>query len=85
MPKKRDRDFLRRWEGNPIITLEDIPFRCNTVFNGSPVKVDDKYLLLLRVEGQQGYSIFALARSNDGYHFTVDEKPVMMPVRTGPL
>ena len=85
MPKKRDRDFLRRWEGNPIITLEDIPFRCNTVFNGSPVKVDDEYLILLRVEGQQGYSIFALARSNDGYHFTVDEKPVMMPVRTGPF
>ena len=85
MPKKRDRDFLRRWEGNPIITLEDIPFRCNTVFNGSPVKVDDEYLILLRVEGQQGYSIFALARSNDGYHFTVDEKPVMMPIRTGPF
>ena len=85
MPKKRDRDFLRRWEGNPLITLEDVPFRCNTVFNGSPVKVDDKYLLLLRVEGQQGYSFFALARSNDGYHFTVDEKPVMMPVRTGPF
>jgi len=85
MPKKRDRDFLRRWEGNPIITLEDIPFRCNTVFNGSPVKVDDEYLILLRVEGQQGHSIFALARSKDGYHFTVDEKPVMMPVRTGPF
>ena len=51
MPNKKDRDFLRRWEGNPIITLEDIPFRCNTVFNGSPVKIDGKYLLLLRVEG----------------------------------
>jgi len=85
MPKKRERDFLTRWKNNPIISLEDIPFRCNTVFNGSPVKMKDEYLLLLRVEGQQGYSFFALARSKDGYHFKVDNKPVMMPEKTGPF
>lgn len=85
MPRKSGRDFLHRWEGNPIITIEDIPFRCNTVFNGSPVKMNGKYLLLLRVEGQQGYSFFALARSKDGFHFTVDEEPVMMPSKTGPF
>ena len=55
MAKPRGRDFLHRWEGNPIITLEDIPYRCNTVFNGTPVKAGNEYLLLLRVEGQQGY------------------------------
>jgi beta-1,4-mannooligosaccharide/beta-1,4-mannosyl-N-acetylglucosamine phosphorylase len=85
MPKKMGRDFLHRWEGNPIITLENIPFRCNTVFNGSPVKVNDEYLLLLRVEGQQGYSFFAMARSENGCHFEIDKKPVMMPVKNGPF
>ena len=79
------RDFLHRWEGNPIITLEDIPYRCNTVFNGTPIKVDDNYFLLLRVEGQQGYSFFSLARSQDGFHFTVDPKPVMLPAKEGPF
>lgn len=79
------RDFLHRWEGNPIITLEDIPFRCNTVFNGSPVKINNEYIILLRVEGQQGYSFLALARSDDGYHFEMDPEPVMMPEKNGPF
>ncbi len=85
MAGKKGRDFLHRWEGNPIIALEDVPFQINTVFNGSPVKVDGEYLILLRVEGQQGYSFFALARSDNGYHFTLDKKPVMMPARSGPF
>jgi predicted GH43/DUF377 family glycosyl hydrolase len=85
MAKKMGRDFLHRWEGNPIITLEDIPFRCNTVFNGSPIKINGEYLLLLRVEGQQGYSFFALGRSKNGLHFEIDEKPVMMPEKQGPF
>jgi len=78
-------DILHRFEGNPIITLEDIPFRCNTVFNGTVVKKGEEYFLLLRVEGQQGYSVFALARSKDGLHFTVENKPVMKPARKGPF
>ncbi len=32
------KDILKRWERNPIIKLEDIPFRCNAVFNGAAVK-----------------------------------------------
>jgi predicted GH43/DUF377 family glycosyl hydrolase len=79
------RDYLHRYEENPIITLENIPFRCNTVFNCSPVKYKGHYLLLLRVEGQQGYSFFALARSKDGFHFTVDNEPVMLPAKQGPF
>ena len=59
------RDLLHRWEGNPAITAEDIPFRVNTVFNGTPVATEDGVYLLLRVEGQRGYSFFALARSSD--------------------
>jgi len=73
------RDLLHRWERNPIITLEDIPFACNTVFNGGVVKFEGKYIMLIRVEGLKGYSVFLLAHSPDGYHFTVEEKPVMTP------
>jgi len=83
--KKRRSDLLHRWEGNPAITVEDVPFRANTVFNGTPMAADGEVLLLLRVEGQQGYSLFALARSPDGLHFEVDPRPVMMPERQGPL
>ncbi len=79
------RDILHRFEGNPVISLEDVPFRCNAVFNGTVAKKGDEYYHLLRVEGQQGYSVFALARSKDGLHFTVEDKPVMIPARKDPF
>jgi predicted GH43/DUF377 family glycosyl hydrolase len=85
-PRKASLDLLHRWEGNPAITVEDVPFRANTVFNGTPMVTEDgQVLLLLRIEGQQGYSLFALARSEDGLHFEVDPGPVMMPSLDGPF
>jgi predicted GH43/DUF377 family glycosyl hydrolase len=85
MIQKRGRDLFSRWEDNPIITRNNVPLQSNTVFNGTPVKIGDTYLLLLRVEGQQGYSFFCLARSDDGLSFTVDEKPCMFPAEDGPF
>ena len=85
MSNNAGRDIFHRWEGNPVLSLEDIPFRCNTVFNGTPVKLGDEYLILLRVEGQRGYSFFALARSHDGFNFKVDKEPVLMPAKDGPF
>lgn len=76
-------DVFHRWEGNPILTLDDMPFRCNTVFNGTPAKIGDEYVLLIRVEGQQGASLFALARSRDGLRFAFDPRPVMLPSKHG--
>jgi len=81
--QKQGRDLLHRWERNPIITLQDVPFRCNAVFNGTPVKFDGEYLLLLRVEGQQGYSFFCLAKSRDGLHFHMDDRPCLLPAKEG--
>lgn len=75
--------IFHRYEGNPILELDDIPFPANSVFNGTPVKIGDEYRLLLRVEGQQGYSFFALATSADGFNFEVEERPVMLPARYG--
>ena len=73
------RDIIHRWEGNPIITVEDIPFRCNSVFNSAATIYNGEYILLLRVEDLRGRSVFALARSDDGFHFSVDPHPAMEP------
>ncbi len=80
-----EQDLLRRYSGNPIIAAADIPFTCNTVFNGSPVKDGDRYYLLLRVEGQHGYSLFALATSSDGLRFKVEDLPVLVPANEEPM
>jgi beta-1,4-mannooligosaccharide/beta-1,4-mannosyl-N-acetylglucosamine phosphorylase len=85
MPRNSGRDVIHRWEGNPMITVEDIPFRCNSVFNAGAVMFNDEYLLLLRVEDLKGRSVFALARGADGFHFKVDPEPAMQPSDVEPF
>ncbi|MHC4736971.1 MAG: glycoside hydrolase family 130 protein [Planctomycetota bacterium] len=79
MAKKFSYDVVNRWEGNPLLTIEDIPFPCNTVFNAACAKYNGQYILLLRIEDLTGRSVFALARSDDGYHFELEHEPVMTP------
>jgi len=55
------------------------------VFNAAAVMYNHQYLLLLRVEDLKGRSVFALARSDDGFHFTVDPRPVMVPAEEEPF
>ncbi|MCK4959203.1 MAG: glycosidase, partial [Planctomycetes bacterium] len=79
MKYKFRHDVVRRFEGNPLITIDDIPFPCNTVFNAACAKHEGQYILLLRVEDLTGRSVFALARSDDGYNFELEDEPVMTP------
>ncbi len=66
---------FKRYRGNPIITAQDIPYPCNTVFNAGACRFGDQYVLLLRVEDLRGISHFTLAWSKDGYHFQVEGQP----------
>ncbi len=85
MPELAGQDLLQRYRGNPIIKAPDIPFTCNTVFNGSVIKRDGTYVMLLRVEGQHGYSVLALGRSKDGYDFELERVPAMVPATSGTM
>ncbi|MHC4562595.1 MAG: glycoside hydrolase family 130 protein [Planctomycetota bacterium] len=85
MSREIGRDLMHRWERNPIITQLDVPYRCNTVFNGTPVKVNGTYYMIVRVEGLDGRSLFALARSGDGLHFEIEREPCMLPAEDGPF
>ncbi len=76
---------FKRYVGNPILSREDIPYPCNTVFNAAAVKFNDEYLLLIRVEDLSGYSHLTLARSKDGYRFTVDARPWIVPCKEEPF
>ncbi len=81
MIHKRCRDLLHRWESNPIITLENVPFQCNTIFNGAPVKIDNEYLLLLRVEGQHIRSSVWLEVKTDFISMLMTDHVWNLPVR----
>jgi len=74
---------FKRYSENPILTREDVPYACNTVFNAAAVKFENRYLLLLRIEDLSGKSHLTKAWSEDGYHFNVDDTPWITPSEQG--
>ncbi|MBN2597127.1 glycosidase [Labilibaculum sp.] len=70
-----------RFDFNPdtnLFFMERIGF--NAVFNAGAVKIDGKYLLVVRVEGNDRKSFFAIAESSNGVdNFKFWDRPVSMP------
>lgn len=74
------KELFRRHVGNPIITVKDIPYQANAVFNAGATGVGDETLLLVRVEDRRGISHLTVARSRDGIgHWRIDDRPTVMP------
>jgi 4-O-beta-D-mannosyl-D-glucose phosphorylase len=64
-------------ETNPYF-MERIGF--NAAFNAGAMKLNDKYLLVVRVEGNDRKSFFAIAESPNGIdNFKFWEKPITIP------
>ena len=80
MPRKKQHDIIHRWEGNPAITMEDLPFKASDICNAGAVKIDNIYLLLLTIETLRGRKKMHIARSEDGRYFDVDAKPFIEQV-----
>jgi len=51
---------------NPLITVHDIPYQANAVFNAGAADLGGEVLLLVRVETTSGRSHLIAARSKDG-------------------
>lgn len=55
-------------------------FGINAAFNAGAIKLNDKYLLVARVEGLDRKSFFAVAESPNGIdHFQFWDRPITMP------
>ncbi|PMD97598.1 glycosidase [Siphonobacter sp. BAB-5405] len=64
-------------ETNPFLMER---FGINATFNAGAIKIEDKYLLILRVEGLDRKSFFAVAESPNGIdQFQFWEYPITMP------
>ncbi len=75
--------LVRRYKGNPILTKEDVPYEVATVHNAGVTKFGNEYIMLFRSHKHNGRSILGLARSKDGFHFTVEDRPFMEPSNEG--
>jgi predicted GH43/DUF377 family glycosyl hydrolase len=77
MARKFGRDVIHRYEGNPLIGIKDLPFRCSDIWNAGVVRFESDYLLLLTVETLEGLGNIYLARGSDGLHFSIESKPLL--------
>ena len=74
------RHLFVRYQSNPIITAEDLPYPANTVFNPGAARVGDETVLLMRVEDLRGISSLQVARSKDGVgEWRMDAEPLLTP------
>ncbi len=79
------RDLIHRWEGNPAIRIDDVPFPCLDIRNAGAVKFEGRYILLLTIEALDGRTRIYRAESEDGYYFTIHPQPVLACAATDPF
>jgi len=82
---KLPKNVARRFEGNPTITLADLPFQAADIHNAGAVKHNGEYVLLVTVENLQGYCSIYRARSRGGRQFEIDPEPILAPSQEGPF
>jgi predicted GH43/DUF377 family glycosyl hydrolase len=75
--------IVKRYEKNPILTKDDVPYPVATVHNAGVTKYKGQYIMLFRSHLTNGRSIMGLARSDDGYDFKVENDPFMTPAEEG--
>jgi beta-1,4-mannooligosaccharide/beta-1,4-mannosyl-N-acetylglucosamine phosphorylase len=72
---------IKRYENNPILSVKDIPYESDLVFNAGVTKYEGKYVMIFRndygyIEGSRfkGTNL-GLAFSNDGIKWEVQKSP----------
>ena len=79
MARRHSRDVVHRWEGNPLITIDDLSFQCADICNAGAVKLGDEYLLLVTIQTLEGHYMIYPARASNGHHFEVGDNPLIEP------
>ncbi len=75
--------LINRYQNNPILTKDDVPYSVATVHNAGVIKFDNKYMMIFRSHKLNGRSILGLAESEDGFSFKVHKEPIMVPATEG--
>lgn len=82
--KRRSQDIVHRWEGNPLITISDLGFKCADIHNAGVIDFQGKLVLLLTIEDLSGKRSVHLARPTEAGLFKVDTKPFLQPSSESP-
>ncbi|MHC4635930.1 MAG: glycoside hydrolase family 130 protein [Planctomycetota bacterium] len=79
------KEIVTRYENNPILTKDDIPYKVETVHNAAVAKFNGRYIMLFRSHLDTGRSIIGMAKSDDGFNFVSEPEPFMTPSKELPF
>lgn len=78
MKKNITEELFQRYDGNPIIKAQDMPYPAYSEFNEGAVYRNEETILLMSVEDKRGISHLTVVRSRDGFtNWIIDEKPTI--------
>ncbi|MFC1498245.1 glycosidase [Verrucomicrobiota bacterium] len=78
----KSRDVVHRWDGNPLIRLENLEFPCADLRSAGVVFRDNEIFLLVTIEHLEGYHSIHLARQDEKGAFCVDKTPFIAACRS---
>ena len=80
-----NKQLIIRYQDNPILTKDDVPYKVETVHNAGVTKFDGRYIMLFRSHLDTGRSIIGIAESEDGFNFKARPGPFIVPDKEPPF
>jgi predicted GH43/DUF377 family glycosyl hydrolase len=77
--RNRRVDIIHRWEGNPLIDICDLDFKCSDIHNAGVVSLAGEVLLLVTIEHLSGRRSIHLARPGANGYYNVESEPFLSP------
>lgn len=71
--------LLQRWHGNPILSPEMLGDDCACIFNSGVVNIGNELVMLANLWDAEWRPRFLVARSQDGYHFALEDQDLASP------
>ena len=81
LTRRRGQDIVHRWEGNPLIDISDLSFKCSDIHNAGVVSFQGQVFLLVTIEYLSGRRSIHLARPTGDGHYDVEREPFLSPSR----
>jgi len=83
MPSRRRRsnagDLLHRFEGNPVISIDDLEFQCSDMRNAGVARTPDGVVLAVTIEHLSGIQSIHLASEAGRGRWLVEPEPFIAP------
>ncbi len=77
--RRRRRDIIHRWSGNPVLDMMDLDFKCSDIHNAGVVAVNGDMLGLVTIEHLSGVRSIHLVYPKADGKYSIETEPFLSP------